>query len=303
MMDWPWTPIAAIAQAVGTFVALVALVALIRLSDPVQKWRKRDELYNRLRPYDRDILKAIQDSRLGLSLIVLRMGDIEPIIGLVPSRNRNLVERHRLIVGQAFYQLSLESLESMGFLKSDAESYRLTGQGDRFIRKYREKLCDASYTGCYMDLMSPEILQSKTVRSKADVRKEPPPFEYGPDNPFAVVFSWIKILSHEEQVGGVEGIARVPRHNHGIKKSDTVYINIECPMPQFPKVKVFEAEVISVKELGSVDDKRMRIGEHTLMKLTNIHPYRREMADRLEIESVQTHGPKVGRGKCSPNSS
>ena len=275
MMDWLWTPIAAVAQAVGTFVALVALGVLIWFSDPVQKRRKRDEPYNQLDAYERDILRAILCSRLGLDSIVLRMGDTEPIIELVPSRSGNLVERHRLIVGQAFYQLSLESLESMGFLKSDAKSYRLTGQGDRFIREYCEKLRCASYAGCYADLRSPELLRSRTVRSKAHVRKESPPFEYGPEDAFAVVFSWTEILSGEKQVDGVEGLARVPGHNLGIENDDTVYIDIESSMPQYAGVTVFEAEVISVKELDSVDDKRMRIGEHTFMKLGRIRPWRR----------------------------
>ena len=270
-----WTATAAITQIVATIVAFGALVALIYVSQPIQAWLKRNEPYNPLDSYDCDILKAIQDSRLGLSSIVLRMGDTEPIIELVPSRSGNLVERHRLIVGQAFYQLSLESLESMGFLKSDAESYRLTGQGDQFIRKYCEELRRASYAGCYVDLMSLELLRSRTVRSKAHVRKESPPFEYGPDDPFAVVFSWIKTLSFEKQIGGVEALARVPRHNLGIEKNDTVYIDIESSMPQYPDVTVFEAEVISVKEFGSVDDKRMRIGEHTFMKIGRIRPWRR----------------------------
>ena len=274
-MDWPWTAIAAVAGLIAAVGTVSSVIALVVVSEPMQKLRRRNEPYNRLRPHDRDILKAIQDSRLGLSSIVLRMGDTEPVIELVPSRSGNLVERHRLIVGQAFYQLSLESLESMGLLKSDAESYRLTGQGDHFIRKYCEKLGHASYAGCYVDLMSPELLRSRIVRSKAHVRKESPPFEYGPDDPFAVIFSWIKILSHEKQVDGVEGLARVPGHNLGIENNDTVYIDIESSMPQYPGVTVFEAEVISVKELDSVDDNRMRIGEHTFMKLGRIRRWRR----------------------------
>ena len=274
-MDWPWIAIAAIAGLIAAVGTVSSVIALVVVSEPMQKRLRRNEPYNRLRPHDRDILKAIQDSRLGLSSIVLRMGDTEPVIELVPSRSGNLVERHRLIVGQAFYQLSLESLESMGLLKSDAESYRLTGQGDRFIREYCEKLRCASYAGCYADLRSPELLRSRTVRSKAHVRKESPPFEYGPEDAFAVVFSWIEILSGEKQVDGVEGLARVPGHNLGIENDDTVYIDIESSMPQYAGVTVFEAEVISVKELDSVDDNRMRIGEHTFMKLGRIRPWRR----------------------------
>ena len=288
-MDWPQI-VTAIAQATGTFVAFVALLALIYVSQPMQAWLKRNEQYNQLDPYDCDVLKAIHESRLGLGLILLRTGDIEPIIERT-SPLPNMAESHNLKVGQAFYQLSLESLESMGFLKeekttlsrpvrtigSSSESYdgseyrrfRLTGAGKQFIDKYGKKLRRERYRGS-VDLTPPEHRRDKPGRREAHIRKEPPPFEST-----SVPFFWIKILADKKQKGSVEGLARVPGHGLGIEDGDAVYIWIKESIPQYPGNVALSAEVLRVEECGAVDNRCLRVGEHTLMKLTNIHPWRR----------------------------
>ena len=288
-MDWPQI-VTAIAQAVGTVVAFLAFLALIYVSQPMQAWLRRDEPYNHLDPYDRDVLKAIHESRLGLGSILLRTGDIEPIIERT-SPLPNIAESHNLTVGQAFYQLSLESLESMGFLNeekttlsrpvrtigSSSEShdrpqyrrFRLTGAGKHFIDEHDKKLRRERYRGS-VDLTPPEHRRDKFGRREAHIRKEPPPFES-----ISVPFFWIRIVADKKQKEIVKGIARVPGHGLGVEDGDAVFILIKEPIPQYPGEVVLSAEVLIVEECGAVDNRCLRVEEHTLMKVTNIQPWRR----------------------------
>ncbi len=293
-MDWAAT--AAIAQVAAVVLGLLSLIALILVSPPIQGWIRRNESYNQLGSYDRDILKAIQDSQLGLGSIVLRMGDIEPLIELTSHPGMSMTRNRRLTVGQAFYQLSLESLESLGFLKEDISMsvqlelvqglnknyagseyrpYQLTGSGELFVRRYSEKLHRRPYQGRYVDLTSAEGHHQGTVRRRVRVHKEPPPYMEGPGIPNTARTCWITMLSTEKQNGNVECLAIIPRHNFGVTESDTVYVSsffLHDSIPQFPQSDICSAKVISVQERGPIDNECLRVGEHTLMELGCLQP-------------------------------
>ena len=291
-MDWDWPAVVAIAQILATII-LVAVA--IYVSPNMQKWRKRNEPYNQLDTYDRDILKAIQESRLELGPIIVRIGDIEPIIERVSPR-LNMAGDDGLIVGQGFYQLSLESLQSLTLLRKEDiisphphriigssyenydnhsdHRYRLTGAGKQFIKRYDKKLRRERYMGC-VDLGPTEDRKERLVRREAQIRKEPPPFEHGPSSPFTTSFSWISILSDGNQRGSVGNLARMPGHGLGMEDGDTVYILVKSPIPQYPRKDVLSAKVLSFEECEAVDNRCLKVGEHTLIRIGHIQPWQR----------------------------
>ena len=282
-MDW-LAVITAIAQISAPIVALIALIAFICVSEPVQRWFRRHEQYKSLDPYSHDILKAILKSRLGLGSIFIRTNDIEPIIELTSQSDIKIFQDRRLVVGQSFYQLSLESLEALGLLAKDDGSllredsvlylerslypgpvYRLTGAGDLFIRKYEKKLRREPYSGRYVDSISPA--KNIDTRRKARMYREPPPYEIpgGAQYPY-----WVKILSREKKEDGIECMMRGPDRHLSIRRDDTLYFLLEEPIPQYPESDVISAQAISVERLGPIDNKCLRIGEHVYVRLKDI---------------------------------
>ena len=185
-----WSAVAAIATTIAAFGAVVSVLVALWLSPPMQKCLHRHDTFKQLQPYERDILKAILCSRLGLGCILIRKGSIDPVIEVALSDYGNLSEGRVLIVGQSFYQLSLESFESLGLLRAvkvirhtplplpkgqtppEHRAYRITGKGTQFIQKYENDLREKSYKGCYIDLTSSN---SVVTRYKAWILIPNPP--------------------------------------------------------------------------------------------------------------------------------
>ena len=148
-----------------------------RITSQVRAWYDRVTLYSRLTAYDRDILKALDDS--DTTLISLRYNDGRPpriqakldhILG-TPVACRLIASHH--------YNESLGSLTQHKLLRGDmrrlyekpnpdpitTQSYELTIDGhefirkhargldwrERFIRKWFRGLGKHKYTGCYCD--------------------------------------------------------------------------------------------------------------------------------------------------------
>ena len=276
-MDWPL-----IAAIIAAGAAVLSASVALWISPPMQKYLHRHDTFKQLQPYERDILKAILCSHLGLGSIVIREGSIEPIMELTLTPGGNISKHRMLIVSQSFYQLSLESLESIGLLTRNTVveylpvplpkgqtppehyAYRITGQGTQFIHKYTKRLRGESFAGCYIDLTfsDPVITRYKAWIFKGQLESYTIPTSYPP--------AWVK----ERQKGDPSSYAIIPGHNRGFKKDDKV--NIVCdPAPYVghndyrPYVNNLSrrAEVLSIEELDAVYDYQMRVEDHTLVSL------------------------------------
>ena len=270
-----WSMVAAMAATVSASVALW-------ISPPMQKFLHRHDVFKQLQPFERDILKAIQCSRLDLGSIVIRRGSVESIMELTVSTHGNISERRMLIVGQSFYQLSLESLESRGLLTRvtvvrypptplpkdqkppEYYAYRITGLGTQFIHKYAKKLCGKRHMGCYIDLKSSD---PEETRYQAWILKgSPTTYEI----PTSELSSWVI----EKQEDSSLSCAIIPSHNLGLKENDMVHI-VRDPDPYVGHDEhrayvtgiARRAKVLSASELDAVDDEKMRIEEHTRARL------------------------------------
>ena len=275
-----WTAIGAMTAAFG---AVVSAGVALWISPAIQKCLHRDDKFKQLQPYERDIIRAIQCSRLGLGWIVLRKGSIEPIIELTLSQYGNISERRMLIVGQSFYQLGLESLESLGLLSAvevirhpplplpkgqtppEHRAYRITGKGTQFIHKYENDLRKKSYKGCYIDLTSSN---SVVTRYKAWIlRGSPETLTIPTSEPAA----WVV----ERQKEGCPSTAIIAGHNLGIEEGHTVHII--CDLDPYVGQNEYHphaasdisrrAKVLSIEEREAVYDDRIRVEGHTLAKV------------------------------------
>ena len=275
-----WTAIGAMTAAFG---AVASAYVALWISPPIQKCLHRDDTFKQLQPHERDILRAIQCSRLGLGWIVIRKGSIEPIIELILSQYGNISERRMLIVGQSFYQLGLESLESLGLLREvtvirhppvplpkgqtppEYCAYRVTGVGTRFIHKYAKKLCRKPFVGCYVDLTSSDPV---TTRYKAWVLRGTPATGAIPTSEPS---AWVI----EKQKEGPPSPAIIAGHNLGIKEGDIVHII--CDLDPYVGQDEYHpyaasdisrrAKVLSIEERDAVYDDRIKVEGHTLAKV------------------------------------
>lgn len=278
-----WSAVAAIATTIAAFGAVVSVLVALWLSPPMQKYLHRHDTFKQLQPYERDILKAILCSRLGLGCILIRKGSIDPVIEVALSDYGNLSEGRVLIVGQSFYQLSLESLESLGLLRAvkvirhpplplpkgqtppEHRAYRITGKGTQFIQKYENDLREKSYKGCYIDLTSSN---SVVTRYKAWIlRGSPETLTIPTTEPAA----WVV----ERQKEGCPSTAIIAGHNLGIEEGHTVHIICDLD----PSVGQDEyhpyaasdisrrAKVLSIEERDAVYDDRIRVEGDTLAKV------------------------------------
>lgn len=148
-MDWSAvTAIAAIATAIST-TTIAAPIVWRGVCLPLLAWFRKNAVYNHLAIYDRDILRALRDTET--TQISAGYDDSLPSIDTILDRVLSARVACRLKVS-AHYHQNLDHLSKHGLLEEESmpwdvisrydpsqryvKAYRLTTDGERFIRKY-----------------------------------------------------------------------------------------------------------------------------------------------------------------------
>ena len=297
-MDWP--AVGVITTAIATTIIAISTVRKdVRI---LLRWFKRYTRYNRLSSYERDILKALHDSkatRLSRSYDdedTHRMYTVLDYIPGAPVACRLVVSGH--------YKESLERLSEHGLIQRDGhwryppsqrnmQAYRLTVDGkqfickyhtglhrvERFIRKWFKGLNRHKCKGCFSDKVGddarrklPNMLKGHVwlkeyycgaKRLGEDDLMEPIIYEYPPG-------------SRED---GVECVVEIPLHDMDVDVNDSVFIfiraDVESNKPRYlhsyPKVTASTGNYAVQAKVVSIEESNSPVG--TVLKLSSTLPF------------------------------
>lgn len=138
-----------VAGAIASIASLVIVIGFPGVrSYFLDRWR-----YKKMRPTERDILKAIVSLRAGR--LIRQDCEATKLIQLVPIEDGPNVWISHLNVAGHYYVSALEWLAEEGYLRKNdgegSEEYTLTSSGERFIEKFSKNLLSHQYVGRVRD--------------------------------------------------------------------------------------------------------------------------------------------------------
>lgn len=148
-----WLAVSAAISSILSLVIAVGAIMWALLSPDVRAYLTIKWEYRQLRPRERDILKAVMTSRMGI--LIRQDSEISQSITLIPNTDGSDVSKSHISIAGIWYVSALEHLVSEGHLrKKDGEDdsiYILTSSGERFIEKFSKRLCSHQFTGRLRD--------------------------------------------------------------------------------------------------------------------------------------------------------